>query len=104
MFPEGIATAGGAFYVTSTSDGTVFRGTVGEEDLTPFLVGGADGRTTAIGVAVDAKRHRLFIAGGATGRIWVYDTRDGDLIARFADRHRRVHQRRRGRAATARPT
>ena len=83
VFPEGIAAAGRAFYVSSTSDGTIFRGTVGEEDLTPFLVGGADGRTTAIGVALDAKRNRLFVAGGATGRIWAYDTRDGDLIARF---------------------
>ena len=83
VFPEGIAAAGDTFYVSSTSDGTVFRGRVGEEDLTPFLVGGADGRTTAIGLALDAKRDRLFVAGGATGRIWVYDTRDGDLIARF---------------------
>jgi Cu-Zn family superoxide dismutase len=84
VFPEGIAAAGRTFYVSSTSDGTIFRGSIGEEDLTPFLVGGADGRSTAIGVGVDAKRHRLFIAGGATGRMWVYDTRDGDLIARFA--------------------
>ncbi|MDX6555544.1 MAG: superoxide dismutase, Cu-Zn family [Miltoncostaeaceae bacterium] len=83
VFPEGIAAAGRTFYVSSTSDGTIFRGSVGDEDMTPFLVGGADGRSTAIGVAVDAKRHRLFIAGGATGRIWAYDTRDGDLIARF---------------------
>jgi Cu-Zn family superoxide dismutase len=83
VFPEGIAYDGrtGTIYVTSTTDGTVYRGDVRDGTLSPFLAGGADGRTTAIGIAVDPLRQRVFVAGGATGRIFVYDARTGALLA-----------------------
>jgi Cu-Zn family superoxide dismutase len=83
VYPEGIAydQRTGTVYVTSTTDGTVFRGDVRGDALAPFLAGGADGRTTAIGVAVDERRQRLFVAGGATGRVFVYDARTGALLA-----------------------
>jgi Cu-Zn family superoxide dismutase len=86
VFPEGIAydERTSTVYVTSTTDGTVFRGDVRDGTLAPFLPGGADGRTTAIGVAVDPRSQRLFVAGGATGRVFVYDARTGALVANLA--------------------
>jgi len=85
VFPEGIAVdrRRGVFYVSSTSDGTIFRGSLRRPELEPFLPGGRDGRTAAFGLALDPVRGRLFVAGGATGRIFAYDTRKGELIRRF---------------------
>jgi Cu-Zn family superoxide dismutase len=83
VFPEGIAydQRTSTVYVTSTTDGTVFRGDVRDGTLAPFLAGGTDGRTTAVGIAVDPLRQRLFVAGGGTGRVYVYDARTGALLA-----------------------
>lgn len=89
-FPEGIAhdERTGAIYVTSTTDGTVFRGdtrgSVRDSVLTVFLPGGADGRRTALGIAVDPLRQRLFVAGGATGRVFAYDARSRALLGSLA--------------------
>ncbi|GAA2727707.1 SMP-30/gluconolactonase/LRE family protein [Cellulomonas aerilata] len=77
IFPEGVAARGNTFYVGSTTDGTVYRGDVREPVATPFLLPGEDGRTSAVGMKVDGRT--LFVAGGATGRVFAYDTRTGDL-------------------------
>jgi sugar lactone lactonase YvrE len=86
VFPEGVAYRPdtGDFYVGSTTNGTVFRGNVegGPEEAEVFLEPESDGRTTAIGMEVD-EEGRLFIAGGDTGRIFVYDTDSADLIRRL---------------------
>jgi len=84
VFPEGIDfdNRSGSYFVSSTTDGTIFRGSLGEPAATPFLPGGQDGRTTAVGLKVD-RAGRLFIAGGATGGIWVYDIESRQLLARF---------------------
>ena len=84
VFPEGIAydQRTGTVYVSSTGDGTIFSGDVRSETLTPFLPGGTDGRTFAAGLAVDAES-RLFVSGGSTGRMFVYDA-SGALLASFA--------------------
>ncbi|WP_032389533.1 SMP-30/gluconolactonase/LRE family protein [Rhodococcoides fascians] len=91
VFPEGITAADDTFYVTSTSDGAVFRGTVGSPDVSVFLPGGADGRTGAAGIdtaddddLIDRASY-LVIAGGATGKVWVYDRGTGGLAATFAN-------------------
>lgn len=52
----------------------------GEADV--FLEGGQDDRTSAIGLALD-NEGRLFVAGGETGRMFVYDTESGDLADSF---------------------
>jgi sugar lactone lactonase YvrE len=85
VFPEGIAYDEGKqlVFVSSTTDGTVFRGSASDETLTQFLAPAADGRTTAIGLEVDGKGH-LFVAGGGTGFIWIYDELTGALIARLS--------------------
>ena len=88
VFPEGITAEDDTFYVTSTSDGAVFRGTVGSPDTSVFLPGGADGRTAAAGIDVtddDDRADHLVIAGGATGKVWVYDAASGDLVATFTN-------------------
>lgn len=84
VFPEGIAyqRSTGDFFVSSTTDGTIFRGNVREEQTEIFLPGGSDGRTTATGMKVD-REGRLFIAGGSTGQMFVYDTATGALIDKF---------------------
>jgi Cu-Zn family superoxide dismutase len=84
VFPEGIAyqPLTGRFFVSATGDGTIFRGHLFDPTAEVFLPGGADGRTTAIGVHVDL-RGRLYVAGGATGRIWVYSTRTKQLLGAF---------------------
>jgi Cu-Zn family superoxide dismutase len=81
VFPEGIATERGtrAFYVGSTTDGTIFRGDVRRPALAPFAPGGIDGRTTAVGLKAD-RRGRLFVAGGATGKVFVLSTQDGRTL------------------------
>jgi sugar lactone lactonase YvrE len=84
VFPEGIAYQQGTgnFYVSSTTDGTIFRGHVQEEMTSVFLPGGTDGRTTATGLKVDDDG-RLFVAGASTGKIFVYDTESGALLGQF---------------------
>lgn len=84
VYPEGIARPpdGKSFYVGSTTDGTVFRGDIESGNVEAFLQAGTDGRRTAIGMDVD-REGRLFIAGGDTGQIYVYQTSDGELIERF---------------------
>jgi Cu-Zn family superoxide dismutase len=85
VFPEGVAfqQSTGAFYVSSTTDGTIFRGNVREAQASVFLPGGADGRATAVGLKVD-RAGQLFIAGGGAGRIFVYDTATRALRASFS--------------------
>ncbi|MCA1718422.1 MAG: superoxide dismutase [Actinobacteria bacterium] len=83
VYPEGIAYVPrtGDFFVSSTTDGTIFRGNAGldEGDAEVFLEPGSDRRETAVGLKVD-EEGRLFIASGDTGRILVYDVETRELI------------------------
>jgi sugar lactone lactonase YvrE len=79
--PEGIAIGHGhTFYVGSIPTGAIYRGDLrtGEGRV---LVPAAAGRQ-AIGLDVDRKK-RLFVAGGPTGRAFVYDARSGGLLAEY---------------------
>ena len=85
VFPEGVSydAATGNFYVGSTTDGTLYVGNIdGESEMTVFSEGGADGRTSAIGTKVDDDG-LLWVAGGGTGQVFVYDTADGSHVATF---------------------
>lgn len=86
VYPEGVAKDPNSnfFYVGATADGTIYRGDVRQPNrgLSVFLAGGTDNRTTAIGMKVD-NRGFLWVAGGATGNIWMYDTRNGRLLSQF---------------------
>jgi hypothetical protein len=79
--PEGVAAAGNGrvFYVGATGDGTIYKGTIGTPTVTELIPGGA-GRS-AVGLKVRAGR--LYVAGGATGKIFVYDLATKGLVATF---------------------
>jgi hypothetical protein len=78
--PEGIAIRANTFYVGSIPTGAVYRGNL-RTGLGAVLVEGQTGRA-AIGVAVD-NRNRLFVAGGPTGKAFVYNARTGADIASY---------------------
>ena len=75
--PEGIAIGRGTtFYVGSIPTGAIYRGDL-RTGLGAPLVQGATGRAA---VGVDFDRGRLFVAGGMTGKGFVYDARTGALV------------------------
>jgi sugar lactone lactonase YvrE len=75
--PEGIATAGEQLYVGSIPTGAVYRGSLRTGKGAVFVP--AQAGRQAIGM--DADRGRLFVAGGPTGRAFVYDARTGATLA-----------------------
>lgn len=83
-YPEGIAAENksGTFYVSSVADGSIYSGNVRDEQAELFLPGGQDGRTQAVGLALNDGQ--LYVAGGQTGKVFVYDTSDRDLIRSFS--------------------
>ena len=79
--PEGVATRGGGkvFFVGATGDGTIYRGTVGNPTVTEFIPGAAG--KSAVGMKV--RGGKLYVAGGMTGKIYVYSLRTKELVATF---------------------
>ena len=82
VFPEGITVEDGSYYVSSTTDGTVYRGSLRGSTAEVFLPGGTDGRTTARGLA--ATEELLLVAGGPTGTLFVYDRETGRFLGSFS--------------------
>jgi hypothetical protein len=81
--PEGIASgAGDSFYVGSIPQGAVYRGSyrTGEGDV---LVPPHANRNHT-GLKVDTRFDRLFVAGGPSKGIYVYDSETGGDLAAFA--------------------
>jgi sugar lactone lactonase YvrE len=79
--PEGIAIGRGTtFYVGSIPTGAIYRGDL-RTGKGAMLVPGASGRS-AIGVEAD-RRNRLFVAGGSTGKAFVYDAARGRLLRTY---------------------
>jgi len=79
--PEGIATGRGHdLFVGSIPTGAILRvdARTGEREI---AVAAAEGRA-AIGLKAD-RRERLFVAGGPTGKAFVYDASSGALLAQF---------------------
>lgn len=75
--PEGISIGRGTtFYVGSIPTGAVYRGDLrtGEGSV---LVAGATGRAA---IGVEYERGLLYVAGGPTGKAFVYDARTGALV------------------------
>ena len=79
--PEGVAydKRSKAFFVSITADGAIYRGTLGSDTVTPFIAGGP-GRA-AVGIKV--RRGKLYVAGGPTGSITVYDIASRQVVASF---------------------
>jgi sugar lactone lactonase YvrE len=82
-FPEGVTVWPGTdqFFVTSTTDGTVFRGSLGRAKPKVFLEPGKNGRLLANGI--HASRDKLVVTGSLTNRLFVYALPSGRLIRRF---------------------
>jgi sugar lactone lactonase YvrE len=80
--PEGItAGAGTTIYVGSIANGAVWAGDVRTGQgavLVPAWVDGA-----AVGVEYEADANRLWVAGGPTGTVRVYDATSGDLLRQY---------------------
>ncbi len=84
LFPEGIAAHSGYtdLYVGSTDDGTILRVDPLSGSAYVFSPGGADGRNTANGLCID-DQGRLWVAGGDSGDIYVYNITNAALIRHF---------------------
>jgi sugar lactone lactonase YvrE len=78
--PEGIATGTGTtFFVGSIPTGAVYRGDLNSgqiEELVPAQAG-----RNSIGLKYDARTGLLFVAGGPTGKAYVYDGESGATVA-----------------------
>lgn len=80
--PEGIAAGKGReFFVGSIANGGVYRFDAKTGERTDAVPGG-QGRV-AIGIEFDRRTDRLFVAGGPTGKAFVYDARTGELLSEF---------------------
>jgi sugar lactone lactonase YvrE len=79
--PEGIAyqPRTRSFFVSITADGAIYRGTLHSDTVAPFIAG-ASGKA-AVGIKV--RGNRLYVAGGPTGTITVYNLSTRQTIATF---------------------
>lgn len=78
--PEGIAIKGHTFFVGSIPTGAIWKGDLrtGEGDYLNHGV--ASGRSS---IGVEYHRGLLFVAGGGTGKGFVYSGHTGDLLATY---------------------
>jgi sugar lactone lactonase YvrE len=78
--PEGIAVGKGhTFYVGSIPTGEILTGDLRTGEVTTLVP--AEAGRSAIGLKYDERTGLLFVAGGMTGKAYVYDAESGDLVA-----------------------
>ncbi len=77
--PEGISIRANTFYVGSIPTGSIYRGNLRTGTGSVFIQ--RTGRA-AIGVEID-NRNRLFVAGGPTGKAFVYNARTAADVATY---------------------
>lgn len=83
-FPEGIARQEGSpyFYTGSWTTGTIWRGNVNTGEVSAFVPSpNTFGLTSATGIKVSC--NNLFVAGAASGTVFVFDLDSGSLVHRF---------------------
>jgi hypothetical protein len=78
--PEGIEARGRWFYAGSRATGQIVRGNV-KTGTVRELVAAQPDAPSALGLRLD-HRGRLFVSGGSTGTVSVYDARTGALLYR----------------------
>ena len=82
--PEGVAwdRHSRAFFVGATGDGTIYRGTLNNPTVSEFIAFPADSGRSSVGMKVH--RGLLYVAGGSTGNIYVYNLATKATVATFA--------------------
>lgn len=81
---EGIASGRGTtFYAGDLLGGDIYRGDIRAGTSAKFIDVPA-GTRAAVGMAVDLRRHLLFVAGGTFGGAYVYDLDTGTTAATYA--------------------
>ncbi|TQJ34047.1 hypothetical protein [Arthrobacter sp. SLBN-122] len=79
---EGIAAGEGkTFYAGELTTGDIFRGDIRKGTVTRFI--DAPAGRAAVGMKADPCNGLLFVAGGATGKAFVYSTETGKPVADF---------------------
>lgn len=79
---EGIAAGTGTtFYAGDLALGDIYRGDIRTGEARLFI-DAPDGRA-AVGMKADTRNNLLFVAGGGTGKAFVYDTESGRRVADF---------------------
>lgn len=84
---EGIAAGSGTtFYAGDLALGDIYRGDIREGKARLFIdVSDFDSQPrAAVGMKADTRNNLLFVAGGGTGKAFVYDTESGEPVADFA--------------------
>ena len=79
--PEGIAfdERSRAFFVGITNGGAIYRGTLGSDTVAPYI----EGATGKAAIGLKVRRGKLYVAGGPTGAITVYDLATKAAVATF---------------------
>ncbi len=79
--PEGVAwdPATQTFFTGTVANGTIYRGTLGDTSVDVWVAGPG---TPAVGMKV--RDGRLYVAGGPSGLIKVYDIATASLVSSFA--------------------
>ena len=82
--PEGVAwdNRSESFFVGTVGTGTIYRATLHDTTLHPFITPDPAGPADS-SVGMKVAGGKLFVAGGTTGSIYVYAIRTGALLARF---------------------
>jgi sugar lactone lactonase YvrE len=78
--PEGIEARGRWFYAGSRATGQIVRGNVTTGTVRELVAAQPDA-PAALGLRLD-RRGRLFVSGGGTGTVSVYDARSGAMLYR----------------------
>jgi len=84
VFPEGIAyqESTGDFYVSNTTDGTIYKGNIARPEAEVWLPGATEGLTGTRGMKVSSD-NRLYVSAGPQAMIFVFDTTNKQLVAKF---------------------
>jgi hypothetical protein len=80
FMPEGIESWGKWLYAGSLANGSIYRANA-KTGVGQILVPGETGKV-AVGLHID-RRGRLWVAGGPTGQVRVYDARNGNLLQTY---------------------
>jgi hypothetical protein len=86
--PEGVAfdRPTGAFFVSRVGTGAIFRGTLDDPTVHPFIDGATAPSTSPLATGLKVRDGRLYVAGATTGTIKVFDLATKALLRTVATR------------------